>query len=122
MSTHQDRVEGFAEAMEAAGVADWRDYLLEDAHDVDKAERAVLALLAREPAPTAMFTTNNRITTGALRATGYRVTAGTRAATDPGKTDPGKSGAGKGSAGKSSAGKSSRPGHGADRLRRAGPR
>ncbi|WP_327005512.1 LacI family transcriptional regulator [Dactylosporangium sp. NBC_01737] len=68
LSTHQDRVEGFAEAMEAAGVADWRDYLLEDAHDVDKAERAVLALLARDPAPTALFTTNNRITTGALRA------------------------------------------------------
>ncbi len=68
LSTHQDRVEGFAEAMEAAGIADWREYLLEDAHDVDKAERAVLALLARDPAPTAVFTTNNRITTGALRA------------------------------------------------------
>ncbi|MEV4511912.1 LacI family DNA-binding transcriptional regulator [Dactylosporangium sp. NPDC049525] len=68
LSTHQDRVEGFAEAMEAAGVAGWRDYFLEDAHDVDKAERAVLALLARHPAPTALFTTNNRITTGALRA------------------------------------------------------
>jgi LacI family transcriptional regulator len=68
LSTHQDRVEGFAEAMEAAGVAGWREYLLEDAHDVDKAERAVLALLARDPAPTAVFTTNNRITTGALRA------------------------------------------------------
>ncbi|MFC4996403.1 LacI family DNA-binding transcriptional regulator [Dactylosporangium cerinum] len=71
LSTHQDRVEGFAEAMEAAGVADWRDYLLEDAHDVDKAERAVRALLARDPAPTALFTTNNRITTGALRAIGH---------------------------------------------------
>jgi LacI family transcriptional regulator len=70
LSTHQDRVEGFAEAMEAAGVADWRDYLLEDAHDVDKAERAVRALLDRDPAPTALFTTNNRITTGALRALG----------------------------------------------------
>ncbi len=68
LSTHQDRVEGFAEAMEAAGVADWRDHLLEDAHDVDKAERAVRSLLARDPAPTAVFTTNNRITTGALRA------------------------------------------------------
>lgn len=68
LSTHQDRVEGFAEAMEAAGVADWRDHLLEDAHDVDNAERAVLSLLARDPAPTAVFTTNNRITTGALRA------------------------------------------------------
>ncbi|GAA3189604.1 LacI family DNA-binding transcriptional regulator [Dactylosporangium siamense] len=77
LSTHQDRVEGFAEAMEAAGVADWRDYLLEDAHDVDKAERAVRALLARDPAPTALFTTNNRITTGALRAIGHTPFAAT---------------------------------------------
>ncbi|MEU0552558.1 LacI family DNA-binding transcriptional regulator [Dactylosporangium sp. NPDC006015] len=68
LTTHQDRVEGFAEAMEAAGITGWRDYLLEDAHDVDKAERAVHSLLARDPAPTAVFTTNNRITTGALRA------------------------------------------------------
>ncbi|MFF5226938.1 LacI family DNA-binding transcriptional regulator [Dactylosporangium sp. NPDC000521] len=68
LTTHQDRVEGFAEAMEAAGITGWRDYLLEDAHDVDKAERAVRSLLARDPAPTAVFTTNNRITTGALRA------------------------------------------------------
>ncbi|MET7426297.1 LacI family DNA-binding transcriptional regulator [Dactylosporangium sp. NPDC005555] len=68
LSTHQDRVEGFAEAMAAAGVETWREYLLEDAHDVDKAERAVLALLDQDPAPTAFFTTNNRITTGALRA------------------------------------------------------
>jgi LacI family transcriptional regulator len=68
LSTHRDRVSGFADAMRAAGITGWAEYLQEDAHDVAAAERAVLDLLARDPAPTALFTTNNRITTGALRA------------------------------------------------------
>lgn len=66
--THRDRIAGFAEVMEAAGITDWADYLLEDAHDVAAAERAVRDLLGRTSAPTALFTMNNRITTGALRA------------------------------------------------------
>ncbi|MGJ6968603.1 substrate-binding domain-containing protein [Streptosporangium sp. G11] len=41
---------------------------LENAHDVAAAERAVRELLDRTPAPTALFTMNNRITTGAVRA------------------------------------------------------
>ncbi|MEU9825286.1 LacI family DNA-binding transcriptional regulator [Micromonospora chersina] len=68
LSTHRDRLDGFAEAMRAAGVANWADYLVENAHDVATAERAVLGLLGRAPAPTALFTMNNRITVGALRA------------------------------------------------------
>jgi len=68
LSTHRDRVSGFADAMRAAGITSWAEYLQEDAHDVAAAERAVLDLLSRDPAPTALFTTNNRITTGALRA------------------------------------------------------
>ncbi len=66
--THRDRIRGFAEVMEAAGISGWADYLLEDAHDVAAAERAVRDLLGRTSAPTALFTMNNRITTGALRA------------------------------------------------------
>jgi LacI family transcriptional regulator len=68
LSTHRERVEGFRDAMLAAGIADWRLYVHEDAHDVDAAQRCVRDLLARTPPPTALFTTNNRITTGALRA------------------------------------------------------
>lgn len=68
LSTHRDRLDGFAEAMRAAGVANWADYLVENAHDVAAAERAVRDLLDRTPAPTALFTMNNRITLGALRA------------------------------------------------------
>jgi LacI family transcriptional regulator len=67
LSTHHDRVAGFGDAMRSAGVSDWEQYLMEDAHDVAAAERAVRDLLGRDPAPTALFTTNNRITTGALR-------------------------------------------------------
>ncbi len=68
LSTHRDRISGFAEAMEQAGLRDWDEYLLEDAHDTAAAGRAVDELLGRLPPPTALFTTNNRITTGALRA------------------------------------------------------
>jgi LacI family transcriptional regulator len=67
LSTHRDRVAGFGDAMRAAGL-DASDFLVQDAHDVVAAERAVRDLLSRNPAPTALFTTNNRITTGALSA------------------------------------------------------
>lgn len=39
-----------------------------DVHDVRRAERTVRELLALDPPPTAIFTTDNRLTTGALRA------------------------------------------------------
>ena len=68
LTTHRERVAGFAEAMTTAGISDWADYLVQNAHDVVTAEQAVLDLLRRSPAPTALFTTNNRITNGALRA------------------------------------------------------
>jgi LacI family transcriptional regulator len=67
LTTHRDRVAGFAEAMQDAGITGWAGYLLEDAHDVAAAERAVRDLLGRAAVPTALFTMNNRITTGALR-------------------------------------------------------
>lgn len=68
LSTHRERLDGFAAAMDAAGVANWADYLVENAHDVSAAEQAVRELLTRRPAPTALFTMNNLITLGALRA------------------------------------------------------
>lgn len=45
----------------------WEPYVRTDVHDVRHAERAVRELLDLDPAPTAIFTTNNRLTTGALR-------------------------------------------------------
>lgn len=68
LATQRERLEGFAEAMSAAGNDEWRPYLRIDVHDVDSGEEAVRELLAARPAPTALFTLNNRLTTGALRA------------------------------------------------------
>ncbi len=68
MAPQRDRIDGFLSAMRAAGNEEWQPYLRTDVHDVRGAERTVRELLALDPAPTAVFTTNNRLTTGALRA------------------------------------------------------
>jgi LacI family transcriptional regulator len=68
LETHRERVAAFEEAMTVAGIANWRRYVRADSHDVEAAERAVRDLLDLKPPPTALFTTNNRITIGALRA------------------------------------------------------
>jgi LacI family transcriptional regulator len=54
--------------MTAAGIANWQTYVRVDSHDVETSEHAVRDLLELVPPPTALFTTNNRITIGALRA------------------------------------------------------
>ena len=68
MAPQRARIEGFEAAMRAAGNEAWTPYLRTDVHDVWHAERAVHDLLALPSPPTALFTTNNRLTTGALRA------------------------------------------------------
>ncbi|WP_250007479.1 LacI family DNA-binding transcriptional regulator [Actinoplanes sp. M2I2] len=68
MAPQRGRIDGFVGAMRAAGNDAWEPYLRTDVHDVRHAERTVRDLLALDPAPTAIFTTNNRLTTGALRA------------------------------------------------------
>jgi LacI family transcriptional regulator len=68
MAPQRGRIDGFVAAMRAAGNTAWEPYVRTDIHDVRHAERAVRDLLALDPAPTAFFTANNRLTTGALRA------------------------------------------------------
>jgi LacI family transcriptional regulator len=68
MVPQRGRIESFKETMRAAGNTEWEPYLRTDVHDVRRAERTVRELLALEVPPTALFTTNNRLTTGALRA------------------------------------------------------
>src|SRR3954454_25354884 len=68
MAPQRGRMDGFVTAMGAAGNDEWRPYLRTDVHDVTRAEQTVHDLLELDPAPTALFTTNNRLTTGALRA------------------------------------------------------
>ncbi len=67
MAPQRGRIDGFVGAMRAAGNDAWEPYIRTDVHDVRHAERTVRELLALDPAPTAFFTTNNRLTTGALR-------------------------------------------------------
>jgi LacI family transcriptional regulator len=68
MAPQRGRMDGFVTAMGVAGNDEWAPYLRTDVHDVRSAERTVRELLELDPAPTALFTTNNRLTTGALRA------------------------------------------------------
>ncbi|MEV4347898.1 LacI family DNA-binding transcriptional regulator [Actinoplanes sp. NPDC049596] len=67
MAPQKGRIDGFVKAMTAAGNDEWEPYVRTDVHDVRHAEQAVRALLALDSPPTAIFTTNNRLTTGALR-------------------------------------------------------
>jgi LacI family transcriptional regulator, galactose operon repressor len=68
MAPQRARIDGFVASMRAAGNTAWEPYFRTDVHDLRQAERTVRQLLALDPAPTAIFTTNNRLTTGALRA------------------------------------------------------
>lgn len=68
LPTQRERVAGFAEAMSTAGNVEWEPYLRTNVHDVAGSETSVRELLAARSAPTALFTLNNRLTTGALRA------------------------------------------------------
>jgi LacI family transcriptional regulator len=68
MAPQRGRIDGFVGAMAAAGNTAWEPYLRTDVHDVRRAESTVRELLELDPPPTALFTTNNRLTTGALRA------------------------------------------------------
>jgi LacI family transcriptional regulator len=64
----RERIDGFVAAMRAAGNTEWEPYLRTDVHDARRAEATVRDLLALDLPPTAVFTANNRLTTGALRA------------------------------------------------------
>jgi LacI family transcriptional regulator len=68
LAPQRGRIDGFVSAMRAAGNAEWEPYLRTEVHDVRHAERTVRDLLALDQPPTAVFTTNNRLTTGSLRA------------------------------------------------------
>ena len=68
LPTHRDRLHGHAAAMDAAGVEGWRRWVREDRHDAASARGGVRELLELEEPPTALFTSNNRVTIGALSA------------------------------------------------------
>lgn len=68
LSTYHERSAAFGAEMAAAGVGDWERYVRADSHDAEAAARTVHELLGLPQPPTALITSNNRITTGALRA------------------------------------------------------
>jgi LacI family transcriptional regulator len=68
LATQRERMAGFADAMRAAGVLQWERYVRADSHDQATAARSTRELLGTGPAPTALFTSNNVNTAGALRA------------------------------------------------------
>jgi LacI family transcriptional regulator len=65
-----ERLAGYRQAMETAGVEIRPDLVRLDSHDAEQAEAVVRELLSLPPdrRPTALFTANNRHTVGALRA------------------------------------------------------
>lgn len=68
LQTHQTRFSAFRDAMVEAGVDNWAEFAVEGAHDAASANRVVGGLLRRERPPTAIFTSNNQMTIGAVRA------------------------------------------------------
>jgi LacI family transcriptional regulator len=68
VAPQRGRIDGFIGAMRAGGNTAWEAYVRTDVHDVRHAEQTVRDLLDLGAPPTAIFTTNNRLTTGALRA------------------------------------------------------
>ncbi len=70
LPTHRQRLDGYLEAMAEAGTPrdEARILVREDLHDAAGARGATFDLLSLSAPPTALFTTNNRVTIGALTA------------------------------------------------------
>lgn len=66
--TARERHIGYLEGLAEAGIAEDPLLVRQDFPSIESAEGAALDLLASEDAPTALFTAQNLITTGALRA------------------------------------------------------
>ncbi|GAA1486926.1 LacI family DNA-binding transcriptional regulator [Brachybacterium fresconis] len=72
LPTHHERIAGVRRALTEAGVPVREDLFVTDVHDADGAEAAMRGLLTLSAPPTAVFTTNNRMAVGALRAVSRR--------------------------------------------------
>lgn len=68
ISTAAERLQGYREALAVAGLASDPDLVVTDVHSEEAAEREVRAMLLSRRAPTALFTAQNLITIGAVRA------------------------------------------------------
>jgi LacI family transcriptional regulator len=68
IQTAGERKRGFLAEMASAGVVVGDLTIVEDLHDAEAARSAVLELLARDHSPTAIFSSQNLVTVGAIRA------------------------------------------------------
>src|SRR3989337_209162 len=68
ISTAQQRQEGYLDAMRAADLPVADADTVHDTVTAEAAEAATTALMSRDDAPTALFTAQNLVTYGALRA------------------------------------------------------
>lgn len=68
ISTAAERLQGYREALAGAGLVATPEHLVFDLHSSAAAESAVRGLLLSHTAPTALFTAQNLITIGAVRA------------------------------------------------------
>jgi LacI family transcriptional regulator len=66
--TAQQRFQGFKEALSDHGIRPSPDHIVHDLHTEDEAQRAALRLLKGEAPPTALFTSQNLVTIGTVRA------------------------------------------------------
>ncbi|MDQ7905791.1 LacI family DNA-binding transcriptional regulator [Phytohabitans sp. ZYX-F-186] len=68
IATARQRFQGFKEALSDHGIRPSPEHIVHDLHTEGDAERAALRLLAGEAPPTALFTAQNLVTIGAVRA------------------------------------------------------
>ncbi|MFG1923214.1 LacI family DNA-binding transcriptional regulator [Cryptosporangium sp. NPDC048952] len=68
IATAQDRLQGYRDALADAGIRLRSDHVVEDLHSAGAAEQAVHRLFASATPPTALFTAQNLVTIGAIRA------------------------------------------------------
>lgn len=68
LATHRERLAGFAEALEEAGVTGWQCHVRDEPHTATTAKNVVAAVMSRGLPPTALLTTSSLITFGAIKA------------------------------------------------------
>jgi len=68
LDTAQERYEGFADALAAAGIPVRPDWVFRDLRRPDDATEAVRAMFASDDRPTAIFAAQNLLSMGAFRA------------------------------------------------------
>jgi LacI family transcriptional regulator len=68
IQTAEERKRGFLEQLSARGIDSRHAYVIEDLHDVESARKAVHVLFGLAEPPTAIFSSQNLVTIGALKA------------------------------------------------------